>query len=190
MAIRTNRCDLFRAGPAVLALSVASLAAPAPSKADPSPGGSEETSVAEIYRLQAAFHRAKTLQDLALMMSLWADDASLNVQGDAHSPYAGSASLKAFWQKSGSFTNRRLSLVPSFKTQIEVHGDEAWLYFECHDIGEFDQPGRAFAADVFLAGTVRRVRGRWVFWRMTAGKSLPLSADRYYFSKEEAGFRG
>ena len=69
MAIRTNRCDLFRAGPAVLALIVASLAAPAPSKADPSPGGSEETSVAEIYRLQAAFHRAKTLQDLALMMS-------------------------------------------------------------------------------------------------------------------------
>jgi len=34
------------------------------------------------------------------------------------------------------------------------------------------------------------VGGRWVFWKMTAGKSLPLSPDHYYFSKEEAGFRG
>jgi hypothetical protein len=79
--------------------------------------------------------------------------------------------------------------VPSFKTQIEVRGDEAWLYFECHDIGEFDQPTRSFAADVFLAGIVRRVGGRWVFWKMTAGKSLPLSPDHYYFTKEEAGWR-
>ena len=186
MSIKTNRRDLFRIGLAALALSVV----PVLSKAAPRVSRSDESSVGEIYKLQAAFHRAKTMQDLALMMSLWADDATLNVQGDAQSPYVGSVSLKAFWQKSGSFTNRRLSLVPSFKTQIEVHGDEAWLYFECHDIGDFDQPSRAFAADVFLAGSVRRVGGRWVFWRMTAGKSLPLSPDHYYFSKEEAGFSG
>jgi hypothetical protein len=186
MSIKTNRRDLFPIGLAALALAMVPLL----SRADPRVSRSDEGSVGEIYKLQADFHRAKTMQDLGLMMSLWAEDATLNVQGDAHAPYVGPGSLKAFWQKSGSFTNHRFSLVPSFKTQIEVHGDQAWLYFECHDIGEFDQPSRAFAADVFLAGMVHRVGGHWVFWKMTAGKSVPLSADHFYFSKEEAGFRG
>ncbi len=175
--------------PLILALTAALLAGCTPAAGPADVFSESKTAVEEIYKLQAAFHRAKTMQDMTLMMSLWADDATLTIQGDARSPYAGSASLKAFWQGSGSFVNRRLSLVPSFKTQIEVRGDEAWLYFECHDIGEFDQPTRNFAADVFLAGIVRRVGGRWVFWKMTAGKSLPLSPDHYYFSKEEAGWR-
>ena len=80
-------------------------------------------------------------------------------------------------------THRRLSLVPSFKTQISVGhtGDHAWLYFECHDIGDYDLPTRSIAADLFLAGIVRRVNGSWLFSEMTAGKSLPLSVDHYYF---------
>src|SRR5262249_46400272 len=65
-------------------------------------------------RVAPAFHRAKTMQDIELMMSLWAEDATLNSQGDPNSPYIGSDSLKTFWLNSGSFTNRRLSLVPSF----------------------------------------------------------------------------
>jgi hypothetical protein len=40
----------------------------------------------EIYELQAAFHRAKRTQDIDLMMSLWAEDASLTIPGDAKSP--------------------------------------------------------------------------------------------------------
>ena len=40
----------------------------------------------DIYRLEAAFHRAKTTQDIDLMMSLWADGATLNSQGDPKSP--------------------------------------------------------------------------------------------------------
>jgi hypothetical protein len=139
--------------------------------------------VGDIYQLQAAFHRAKTMQDIELMMSLWAEDATFNSQGDPNSPYVGSDSLRAFWLNSGSFKNHRLSLVPSFKTQITVRrDDEAWLYFECHDVGDFDQPTRAIASDTFLAGTVKNLQGQWVFWDMTAGSSSPLSADHYYFS--------
>jgi hypothetical protein len=55
-----------------------------------------------------------------------------------------------------SFTHLRFSLVPSFKIQIEVHGHRAWLYFECHEVGNFDLDNRFIAADTFLAGTVRR----------------------------------
>jgi len=162
-------------------MGAAVLALPGLARADSHPGSPESVQVAEIYQLQAAFHRAKTTQDLDLMMSLWAPDATLNVQGDPKSPYIGAAALSAFWQNSGSFTHRRFSLVPSFKTQIDVNGDQATLYFECHDIGDYDLASRFIASDTFLAGTVRDIGGTWVFYNMTAGKSAPLSADHYYF---------
>jgi hypothetical protein len=110
-----------------------------------------------------------------------APDGTLNVDGDPNSPYIGFDRLQAFWQSSGSFTHRRLSLVPSFKIQIEVHGRRGWLYFECHDVENFDLENRFIAADTFLSGTVRRMRAAWVFWDMTAGKAFPLSVDQYYF---------
>ena len=135
----------------------------------------------EIYELQAAFHRAKTTQDLNLMLSLWDVDGTLTNLGDPNSPYIGADRLSFFWSQSGSFTHRRFSLVPSFKTQIRVQGNIAWLYFECHDIGDYDLATRFIASDTFLAGTVRNTGGRWVFFDMTAGKSFPLSPDHYYF---------
>ena len=137
--------------------------------------------VGEIYELQAAFHRAKTTQDINLMMSVWGEGGTLNVQGDANSPYVGFDRLRAFWESSGSFTHRRFSLVPSFKTQIDVQGHEAWLYFECHDVGDFDLTTRSIASDTFLAGMVRKIDGKWVFWDMTAGRAAPLAVDHYYF---------
>ena len=136
--------------------------------------------VAQIYQLQAAFHRVKTAQDIELMMSLWHPSATLKVQGDPKSPYIGAERLRDFWQNSGSFKNRRFSLVPSFKTRISVRGNEASLYFECHDVGDYDQPTRNIINDTFLAGTLRNVGGKWVFYDMSAGPATPLSLDQYY----------
>jgi SnoaL-like domain len=178
---RINRRAVFRTGMAGTALGVAALVLPRLSVAAAQVNG-PSCSVGDVYQLQAAFHRAKTTQDLDLMMSLWADEATFTNQGDLSSPYIGSARLRTFWQNSGSFKNRRLSLVPSFKTQIDLRSDdEAWLYFECHDVGDYDQPTRTIAGDTFLAGTVKRLEGNWVFWDMTAGSSSPLSMDHYYF---------
>jgi hypothetical protein len=128
------------------------------------------------------------------MMSLWDVNGILNNQGDPNSPYVGFDALRSFWLNSGSFTHRRFSLVPSFKTQIDIHGQQAWLYFECHDMGDFDLDTRFIASDTFLAGTVRKVGGRdcdreegeessrsWVFSDMTAGRAFPLSVDHSYF---------
>ena len=145
--------------------------------------------VGGIYQLQAAFHQAKTNADIDLMMSLWADDAVFNNQGDKNSPYSDPAAIRAFWASSGSFTHRRLSLVPAYKTRIEVggngdkgdKGDSAFLYFECHDVGDYDLSTRFIAGDTFLAGTVKKVEDRWVFSSMTAGKAFPLSASHEYF---------
>jgi len=150
------------------------------SPAEAQASGSDEH-LGGIYQLQAAFHRAKTTQDIDLMMSLWHPDGVLMVQGDANSPYSGFDRLRAFWLSSGSFTHRRFSLVPSFKIQIDARGNRAFLYFECHDVGNFDLPDRAIAADTFLAGRIGRVEGRWIFLEMTAGRAFPLSVDTYFF---------
>jgi hypothetical protein len=166
---------------AATAAGVGGLAVSAVSPSEAQVTGPESAQVAEIYELQAAFHRAKTTQDIDLMMSLWDFDGVLNILADPNSPYVGFDRLKFFWEHSGSFTHRRFSLVPSFKTQIQVQGNLAWLYFECHDVGDFDLATRFIASDTFLAGTVRHVGGRWVFWDMTAGRAFPLSVDHYYF---------
>jgi hypothetical protein len=142
--------------------------------------GPATADVAQIYQLQAAFHRAKTAQDIELMMSLWAPNATLKVQGDPKSPYVGAEQLRGYWMNSGSFKNRRFSLVPSYKTRIAVRGNEADLYFECHDVADYDQPARNIVNDTFLAGTLRNVGGKWAFYDVSAGPSTPLSLDRYY----------
>ena len=172
-----SRRDLLRKGAVGGAFGLAALAVPGLAKADP-PNNEQ---VAEIYELQAAFHRAKSTQDIDLMMSLWAVDGKLTNQNDSNSPYIGATELRAFWLSSGSFTHRRFSLVPSFKTQIDVHGNDAWLYFECHDVGDYALATRFIANDSFLGGTVRKIGDSWVFADMTAGKSFPLSVTAYYF---------
>ena len=182
-----SRRDLLRKGLAGTALGAAALAAPGVALAQRTGSGvsGAESQVGEIYQLQAAFHRAKTTQDIDLMMSLWAGDATFTNKSSG-TTYAGFDQIKSFWQGSGSFTHHRFSLVPSYKTTIEVHGDNAFLYFECHDVGDFatgnfDDPAvKTIVNDTFLAGELRKASG-WLFWNMTAGPSAPLSYDTYYF---------
>src|ERR1051325_479537 len=164
----TSRRNFLRSGLAGTAISVAGVVFAPASLVDAQVEG-PSSAVAEIYQLQSAFHRAKSMQDVDLMMSLWAPDATLNSQGDPNSPYIGADSQKAFWLNSGSWKSRRLSLVPSFKIQIDVRtDDEAWLYFECHDVADYEQSTRSIIADLFMAGTVKNVDGKWLFWDMTS----------------------
>jgi hypothetical protein len=173
-----NRRDFCRT--MAVAVSVGGVAASHLVPAMAQVSGQATADVAQIYQLQAAFHQAKTAQDIALMMSLWAPKATLKIQGDPKSPYVGTEQLRAFWLHSGSFKNRRFSLVPAYKTRIEVRANEASLYFECHDVADYDQPTRNIINDTFLAGTLRNVNEKWVFYDMSAGPAAPLSLDRYY----------
>jgi ketosteroid isomerase-like protein len=185
---RLSRRQLLRKGMAGTALGAAALAAPKVALAEDRSSGvsGPESQVGKIYQLQAAFHRAKTTQDLDLMMSLWDDDATFTNKSTG-TTYVGFDQIKAFWQGSGSFTHHRFSLVPSFKTTIEVHGDRAFLYFECHDVGEFASGGfddptvKTIVNDTFLGGTLRRSRGDWLFFDVTAGPSSRLSYETYDF---------
>ena len=144
--------------------------------------GPESAQLGEIYQLQAAFHLAKSTQNIDLMMTLWDPIASLTIPGDPNSPYVGAEKIKAFLLTTGSFKHLRISLVPSFKIQIDIHGHEAFFYEECHDVGNFADPlTRYIAADTYLAGTVRKIEGKWVFSNMFGGSAAPLSVDHYYF---------
>lgn len=184
--LEITRRDLLRKGVTGAALGTAALALPGLARAGAPAGSPESVQVAEIYQLQAAFHRAKTTQDLDLMMSLWADDATFT-NTSTGTTYVGAGQLRSFWQGSGSFTHHRFSLVPSYKTTIQVNGDEAFLYFECHDVGNFasgtfnDPSIKTIINDTYLAGTLHNIAGNWRFWNMTAGPSSPLSYDTYYF---------
>lgn len=146
--------------------------------------GPESTQVAEIYELQAAFHRAKTTQDIDLMMSLWDPQASLTVETvSPPATYVGLDQIRAFFLSSGSWKFQRFSLVPSFKIRIQVQGDYASLYFECHDVGNYvnyPPDNRTFANDGTLSGIIRKTGGKWLFLSITAKKSVPLSIHTYY----------
>ncbi len=191
METRTNvtRRDLLKVGLAGVAIGV--VGSSVGSIVDARAGGvigAESLQVAEIYELQAAFHRAKTTADINLMMSLWAADATFtNHSATGTKTYHGSDEIRAFWLGSGSWTHHRFSLVPSFKTTIEVDGSTAFLYFECHDVGEFatknfgDPTKKTIVNDTYLAGTLRHIGGSWVFSDMTAGSSSPLSYSTYYY---------
>ena len=80
-----NRRNFCRTMAAMVGVGGVAAAHLVPAKAQVS--GSATADVAQIYQLQAAFHRAKTAQDLELMMSLWDPKATLKVHGDPQSPY-------------------------------------------------------------------------------------------------------
>ena len=74
-----KRRDLCRTMAAAVGVGGVAVAHLLPARAQVS--GPATADVAQIYQLQAAFHRAKTAQDIELMMSLWDPKATLKVQG-------------------------------------------------------------------------------------------------------------
>jgi ketosteroid isomerase-like protein len=176
--MQMSRSKLLRTGATGAAFGAAALALPALARAD----GPESVQVAEIYQLQAAFHRAKSHQDIDLMMSLWANDGTVTF-GSA--VFDGIEAIQAFFLSSGSWKHQRASLVPSFKDEIQVRGDTAFLYFECHDVALTDEsptaPAGTLVTHLFNAGSVRNVGGNWLYWRMIFGSAAPLSVDHIYY---------
>jgi ketosteroid isomerase-like protein len=169
-----SRRELLRKAVAGAVVGAAALVIP--SLATAQTNDPESVQVVEIHQLQADFHLAKSTQNIDLMMSLWAADAVFTFKGVS---YVGNDAIRALLLTTGSFTHKRLSLVSSFKIQIDVKGDQAYLYYECIDIGNFDTS--PFVASVlFNEGTVRKIGGKWVFWQMNGGSALPLSVDHYY----------
>jgi ketosteroid isomerase-like protein len=178
---RHRRRSLLRAGMLSTAAGLAGLVFPSASPAGAQASDPEGAKIGAIYQLQAAFHQAKSHQDIDLMMSLWASDATFSL-GD--SVLSGADAIRTFFLGSGSWTHARMSFVPSFKDQIQVEGDEAYLYFECHDVALTDEsaaaPSGTIVTHLTNFGTIRKVEGNWVFQAMHSGMASPLSIDTIY----------
>jgi ketosteroid isomerase-like protein len=168
-----SRRALLERGAVLGATGVMAMAFPTLARAA-TPGvshGSEQ--IGEIYELQANFHRAKSHQDIDLMVSLWADDCTFT---NAGTTYTGKDAVRSFFLTTGSWLHHRISFVPSFKDQVRVDGDTAFLYFECHDV---DLATGAVVTHLYNAGTLRKAGGEWLFWRMNFG-TAPLDVDAIY----------
>ncbi len=154
---------------AVVVLAASNLFARA--RAASAPNGENNTQVAELYELQAAFHAAASHGgDIEAMMALWADDGSLTV-GDV--VYSGKDAVRDFFANhSGAFKHDWVSLAPAFKTQFDIHGNTADIYFECHYADPSVTP-YVLRSDASAAGTVKKVNGTWLFWNIVGG-SAPL----------------
>lgn len=171
-----TRRGMLRKG--AVGVAVAAVPLTAPGLAHAADRDSEET--ADIYQLQAAFHRAKSHQDIDLMVSLWAENSTFQI---GTTTYTGREAVRAFFLASGSWQYQRISLVPSFKDIIKIHDNTAFLYFECHDVSLTDEspavPAGTIVTHLFNAGTIRRTKHRWVFQHMVFG-SAPLAVDTIY----------
>jgi len=180
-----NRRELLRTAAVAAAAGATALAVPGLARGDVTHGSEQ---IGEIYQLQAAFHWAKShaLTDptaIDRMVSLWTDDCSVTSNGTT---FTGQDGVRALFLNSGSWKHRRMSVVPSFKDQIEVHGNTAFLYFECHDIAlEANDPGGAqgsLVTHLTNFGTLRNEGGAWRFWQMQFGSASPVSVDQIYDS--------
>jgi ketosteroid isomerase-like protein len=173
-----TRRALLRTGAVGAGAGIAAFAVPGLAQAS----NPDSEQIGEIYQLQADFHRAKSHQNIDLMVSLWAPDATFHNGG---ATFTGQDAVRTFFLGSGSWHHQRISFVPSFKDQINVRGDTAFLYFECHDVALTDESPTVAAGTIvthlYNAGTIRNVKGKWLFQDMFFGSAAPLSVDHIYY---------
>lgn len=122
-----------------------------------------------IDQIEKDFHHATTLQDIDLMMTLWAPSATLTV-GPGQTATGIDEIRQLFLEKSAAFQpgTHWISDHPAYKLEITVNGDRGTLHFECHYL-DFDTGSVALvtAADLDVA----RIDGRWLITNMVAGST-------------------
>ena len=130
-----------------------------------------EADLYEIDQIEVKFHRATSKHDLALMMSLWAPGAVFNID---QKTLIGKSQIRHWFQtenkafKSGDHWE---SDTPSYKIRVNLNGDKATMYFECHYIDP--ETGQVVA----LAGvthTLQKINGQWLITN-SAGSTAKLS---------------
>jgi ketosteroid isomerase-like protein len=116
-----------------------------------------------IAQLEAVFHRATTVKDLDLVMTIFTDDAKM-IAGET--TFAGKEAIRANFANTPLFKpeNRWVALTPAQKFRIDIQGDQGSFYFECH---YFDLDAKAFPFQRAVTTAVVRAGDRWLIreWR-------------------------
>jgi ketosteroid isomerase-like protein len=117
-----------------------------------------------INQVEVNFHKATSRQDVDLMMSLFAPNATFTIPGKT---LTGERQLRHFWLEAQQFQpeNRWLSDTPAYKIRITVNGDRGTLYFPCHYV---DVKTRKVVAVAAADMEVTRINGRWLITDVVA----------------------
>jgi hypothetical protein len=118
----------------------------------------------QIHQIEIVFHQAGTTKNLDLMLSLFADDATITSGGHT---YSGKDQIRHYWQAAGPFQpqNQWVAYTPAFRIKYSVQGDSAHLYFECLYV---DKSANKIATHTNSDDTLTRVNGRWLIKNMRA----------------------
>jgi hypothetical protein len=118
----------------------------------------------QLHNIEIAFHKAGSIKDLGLMLSLFADDAVLIAKGKT---YTGKDQIKGYWEAHPAFQPKTqwVGYTPAFRIRYEVRGERAHLYFECLWA---DKAAGKIAAHTNSDDTLVRVNGRWLIKEMKA----------------------
>jgi hypothetical protein len=119
--------------------------------------------VAELDQLAADFHGALSYGgNITAMMSLWADNSSITLNGTAH---VGKPAVQAFFQGNGYFLNNWVSLAPEYKTQITIHGNTATITTQCVAVDLSVSP-MVVKSVIQVNATCEKIKGTWLFTSM------------------------
>ena len=147
----------------------AAACSPAASTSTPDPGLQRQADLYGIEQLEVIFHKAASSKDIELMMSIWADNATLVLGAQT---YTGKAEIRDFFlNKSGPFkpANTWEGDTPAYKIVITIDGDKGTLYYECHFI---DVATRAVASATASNQTVARINGVWLITNAVGGTAI------------------
>ena len=112
----------------------------------------------KIDQIEVTWHKAASIKDLDLMMTIWADSATLQI---GTLTYSGKDKIRNFWATAAPFLKKNdwVDETPAYKAVITVSGNTGTLYFECHFV---DIPTKKLVLWVGTDLDVARINGRWV----------------------------
>jgi uncharacterized protein (TIGR02246 family) len=119
----------------------------------------KDANILAINRIEETWHKAASTHNVALMMSLWAPDATFNIGTQT---LTGKAQIRNFFEHTAAPfqpQNDWVSDTPSFRIRITVNGDKGTLYFECHYI---DVKTQKVMSVVAADQTVQKIDGKWM----------------------------
>jgi len=112
-----------------------------------------------IEQLELTWHKASTIKDVDMNMSVWADNAVWTIGGHT---FVGKSEIRKFLATTAAPfrpENHWISETPIFKDKITVSGDHGTLYFECHYA---DVKTRRVKLALALDAKVARIDGHWL----------------------------
>jgi ketosteroid isomerase-like protein len=124
-----------------------------------------------IEQIERKWHQAEMTQNTSEMMSLWAPDASFQI--DPTHTAVGKAQIRKFWVTQIWPLARRqhwLSDTSTPRIRVAVAGDKGSIYFECHEIDA--KTGKVLLV-VGQTAEVAKIGGRWLITK-TSGSSPML----------------